>query len=499
MEPNDVLEAQHSTSTDTEIETADVEAVNAKAQRPLYESRVKIHPKRARGTFRKIKWIIMAVTLGIYYGVPWIRWDRGPYLPDQAVLVDIPERRFFFFFIEIWPQEFYFAAGLLILAALVLFLVTSVAGRVWCGYSCPQTVWTDLMIAVERWVEGDRASRLRLDKAPMTGSKLRKRVLKHAIWLLIALFTGGAWVFYFGDAPTLLVDLVTGNGPYVAYTTIAILTASTYLLGGLAREQVCTYMCPWPRIQGAMLDDQSLMVSYREWRGEPRGHRRKDQSWDERGDCIDCKQCVVVCPMGIDIREGPQLECINCALCIDACNEIMTKIDRPPNLIAYDSFQGLEAAAKGESSKVSLIRPRTIIYASLIAVVGLIMLAALVMQTQLELSVLRDRNPLFVKLADGSIRNGYSLRLLNKSYGPIDIDLSINGLPGATISVLGHDGTTVNVLPDDVSSIRVFVTLPADQAAKTGDSVRNVDFIARQKDSDLTTRHASTFRLPEKR
>ena len=487
------------------VDKADVEAVNAKPRREMYVARQKIHPKRAHGTFRRIKWIVMAVTLAIYYGVPWLRWDRGPFMPDQAVLIDIPERRFFFFFLEIWPQEFYFVAGLLILAALILFLATSIAGRVWCGYACPQTVWTDLMLVVERWVEGDRAARIRLDKAPTTASKVRKRITKHAIWLLIAMLTGGAWVFYFGDAPTLAVDLVTGDAPIVAYTTIAILTATTYLLGGLAREQVCTYMCPWPRIQGAMIDDESLMVSYRDWRGEPRGHHRKDESWEGRGDCIDCKQCVVVCPMGIDIREGPQLECINCALCIDACNDVMSKVGRPPNLIAYDSFRGLEAAQNGQPEKagrIRLIRPRTLIYAGLIAAVGLAMLVALLLRSELEISVLRDRNPLYVTLADGSIRNGYTLHVLNKTHEPMDVRIRVEGHPAATLSLLDQPATGFTLDPNDLSNVRAFVVLPRDAveaAMAAGDTVLDIAFTAASADGSHEVRNSTTFRLPERR
>ncbi len=495
-----MLGEQQQLASETQ-EVADVQAVNAKKNRKLYVERVKIHPKRARGAFRSVKWIVMAVTLAIYYGTPWLRWDRGPHLPDQAVLIDFPNQRFFFFFLEIWPQEFYFVTGLLVLAALILFLATTVAGRVWCGYTCPQTVWTDLMILIERWVEGDRTQRLRLDKEPWSASKVRKKVVKHTIWLLVALLTGGAWVFYFGDAPTLLVDLVTGEAPYVAYATIAILTGTTYLLGGLAREQVCTYMCPWPRIQGAMVDDESLMVSYRAYRGEPRGHKRKDDSWENRGDCIDCKQCVVVCPMGIDIRDGPQLECINCALCIDACNDVMAKVDRPPYLIAYDSFQGLEAKANGRSHKLKLIRPRTVIYTVLIAVVGLMMLAGVAMRTRLEVNVLPDRTPLFVRLSDGSIRNSYSLRILNKTYETINVRLSVEGLPAARLSVLQQDEPVLSILPDALTSTRVFVVLSADEARSLiakGDDMLEATFVVQTTDGELRAENDTTFRLPER-
>ena len=237
----------------------------------LYAAREPIFPRRVRGQFRNLKWVLMAVTLGIYYITPWIRWDRGPGMPDQAVLVDLANRRFFFFWIEIWPHEFYFVAGLLIMAGLGLFLFTSVLGRVWCGYFCPQTVWTDLFMMVERRIEGDRNARIRLYEQPWDARKVRLRATKWAAWLLIGLLTGGAWVFYFADAPTLLRNLVTLNAHPVAYTTIGIMTATTFFFGGFAREQICIYACPWPRIQGAMMDENTLTVAYREWRGEPRG------------------------------------------------------------------------------------------------------------------------------------------------------------------------------------------------------------------------------------
>ncbi len=286
------------------VAAVDVEAVNRKEQRQLYAVRQKIHPRRARGTFRYLKWLVMVVTLGIYYVVPWIRWPRGQGLPDQAFLIDVANGRLFLGPIEIWPQELYYITGILIISALGLFLATSLAGRVWCGYTCPQTVWTDLMIAVERFWQGDRNARIRLDKEPWGPSKIFKKTMTHVTWLLIGLLTGGALVFYFRDAPTLAQELVSGDAPAIAYLFLGIFAFSTYLLGGIAREQVCIYMCPWPRIQGAMTDRHTLLVSYRTERGEPRGPKRKTESWDNRGDCIDCKACVVVCPTGIDIRDG---------------------------------------------------------------------------------------------------------------------------------------------------------------------------------------------------
>jgi cytochrome c oxidase accessory protein FixG len=464
----------------------------------LYASRVKIYPKEAHGTFRTVKWIVMAVTLGIYYLVPWIRWDRGPYLPDQAVLIDFPSRRFYFFFIEIWPQEFYFITGLLVLAALALFLVTSIAGRVWCGYACPQTVWTDLMIAVERFWQGDRNQRLRLDKAPWSLESLWRKGATHFTWLLIAIATGGAWVFYFADAPTLAKQLLTFDAPLVAYLFIGIFTATTYVLGGIAREQVCIYMCPWPRIQGAMFDRESLLISYRDWRGEPRGAHKAGQSWEGRGDCVDCQQCVAVCPTGVDIRNGPQLECIQCALCIDACNEIMDKVGRPRGLIAYDTLHDLEVAGK-ETVPIRLLRPRVLLYSAAILVVGASMLAALLLRSDLDVNVLRDRNPVYVKLSDGGVRNGYTVKLLNKAYEPRSFSVALQGLPGAKLSVIGHEeekNPVVVVPPDDLQSMRLYVTLDKESLAGRQGDVSNFHFVVTDQETGASTAHAATFRGP---
>ncbi|MEM8664975.1 MAG: cytochrome c oxidase accessory protein CcoG, partial [Pseudomonadota bacterium] len=272
----------------------EVEAVNQGNRPQLYKGREPIYPRRVHGRFRTLKWWIMGVTLTIYYATPWLRWDRGPYAPDQAVLVDLAGRRFFFGPIEIWPQEFYYVAGLLIMAGLGLFLVTSAVGRAWCGYACPQTVWTDLFIWVERIVVGDRNARIRLDNSPWSARKVRLKVSIHTIWLLIAVATGGAWIFYFADAPTLFGQFVRGDAAPAAYITVAVLTFTTYTLGGLMREQVCTYMCPWPRIQAALMDEHSLTVTYNDWRGEPRsGHRKRGAAEGrDMGDCVDCNACV---------------------------------------------------------------------------------------------------------------------------------------------------------------------------------------------------------------
>jgi cytochrome c oxidase accessory protein FixG len=473
-----------------------VEAVNKRETRSLYKKRVKIFPKRISGKFRRVKWAFLIALLGIYYVVPWIRWDRGPNAPDQAVLIDFPARRFYFFFIEIWPQEVYYLTGILILAAMGLFFATSLFGRVWCGWGCPQTVWTDLFMWVERQIEGDRSSRIRLDKAPWTPSKVGKRVFKHIVWLMIGAGTGGAWVFYFADAPTLARDLVTLQAPAAAWITIAFLTISTYLMAGHAREQVCTYMCPYARFQAAMLDENSLIVSYRDYRGEPRGPHKKGDSWEGHGHCIDCNQCVAVCPTGIDIRDGQQLECINCGLCIDACNDVMDRVGLERGLIALDTFANIEAHKQGRGAKVRFIRPRTIIYTVVMIAVASVMFLTLLTRATLDINVLRDRNPLFVTLSDGSIRNGYTFKILNKIHEHRSYDLKVRGIQGAEVSAVGQhgDNPVFTANPDKLASYRVFVRVPRNALSSTS---ADITFVLTDKESGEVATYDSVFRGPE--
>jgi len=482
------------------VELADVEAVNKAANRALYAAQKKIHPKRAKGTFRTIKWWVMIVTLGIYYFSPWIRWNRGPGIPDQAILVDIAHSRFYFFFIEIWPQEVYYITGLLILSAIGLFLVTSTLGRIWCGYTCPQTVWVDLFLVAERFFEGDRNARIKLDKAKWSLSKLAKRTAKHVTWLIISVLTGGAWVFYMNDAPTLMHQLLAFDAPLTTWFWIMILTCTTYLLGGFAREQVCTYMCPWPRIQGVMMDEDTLAVMYRHDRGEPRGPHKKSESWDNRGDCIDCRQCMVVCPMGIDIRDGMQLECIQCSLCIDACDAVMEKIDRPRGLIAYDSLTNFERRAKGQPEKRHIVRPRTLLYAMFMIIVGGIMLYGLTHRSTLEVNVLRDRNPLFVQLSSGDIRNGYTVKILNKTHDIHTYSLAISGLSSYKIKVEGVTKKTADGKPvirverDQLRAVKIYISVPKTEISS--DSM-DISIIARELAGTAVSRNDTTFKGPK--
>ena len=462
----------------------------------LYAARQQIYPKLAHGKFRSVKWVVMAVTLAVYYLLPWLRWERGEGIPNQAVLADFESEKFYFFFIEIWPQDIHFLAGLLILAALALFLITSLLGRVWCGYTCPQTVWTDLYIWVERAFEGDRAARMRLDKAPWSFNKAWRKLGKHTIWLVIAFWTGGAFILYWHDAPTVAAGWFTGDAPLSAYWFAGILTMTTYFLAGWMREQVCTYMCPWPRIQGALTDEHALNVTYRYDRGEPRGPKRKSESWDDRGDCIDCDQCVQVCPVGIDIRNGSQLECIHCALCIDACDEMMTKIGRPTGLIAYDTDVAVAALSNHQTPpKYRVLRTRTVLYVLLITAISALMVWGLATKATIEANVLKDRSPPYVQLSSGEIQNGYTLKLVNKLSEPRTMVVSITGIDGLNYQVIGfdHNGSEPIELPVEAHGVdryRVLISAPA------GASQRQITISVRDTATGETDTNRASFRGP---
>lgn len=464
---------------------------------PLYEKRKAVFPKAVDGPFRRLKWGWMGVTLAIYYVTPWLRWDRGPYAPDQAVLIDLAHRRFYMFGIEIWPHEFYFVAGLLIMAAIGLFLVTSAVGRAWCGYSCPQTVWTDLFQHVDRLIDGDRNAQMRLQNAPWTAEKIAKRLLKWSIYLFISFWTGGAWILYFADAPTLVRDFWSGDAAPAAYSAVAILTATTFTLGGFLREQVCLYMCPWPRIQGAMLDENSLVVTYKDWRGEPRGGLKQAKNASSPlGDCIDCNQCVAVCPTGIDIREGPQVGCITCALCIDACDKVMGQLGRAPRLIDYATLQGCEREKAGgpEQSVVkTVLRPRTLIYFGVWCGIGAALLFALGVRQHIDISAAKDRNPAYMVLSDGSVRNAFTIKLRNMESRPRDVEIGLSGLERASMwsddmpSAAAARTLRRTVPADQGATVRIYVIAPEGTAAQDFDfTVRAIDA---EGESDAHTTH----------
>ena len=485
---------------------ASMNKVHAAAPEPklshdeLYADRVRVYPRSVHGPARTVKWAVLVACLTIYYVLPWIRWNRGPGRPSQAVLLDLQAEHFHFFNIEFWPQDIYYLTGALILGAVSLFLVTSLVGRMWCGYACPQTVWTDLIMWVERLIEGDRNERMRRDAGPTTLEKVWRKAAKHAIWLGVAFWTGGAWIMYYVDAPTVTREFWTGTASTGVYGFTLLFTATTYLLAGWAREQVCTYMCPWPRFQASMLDEQSFIVTYQAWRGEPRGHGKRDAAVLEKklGDCIDCNLCVNVCPTGIDIRDGVQLECINCGLCVDACNEVMAKTGAKPWLITWDTLAGQKAKMAGQHEKLRLLRPRTVIYVSALLIALTVMGVALATRSLVNLSVQHDRAPLFVKMRDGSLRNGYTVKISNKTQLPADFSLLLQGLDDAGMSVAeSGEGRSPNlkliVEPDDIGTFRVLVF---GQPTRLADGSQDLDFILRNTITGEQTVYHSVFMGP---
>jgi len=438
----------------------------ATAGASLYEAHRKVYPKAVTGIFRRLKWTVMGICLAFFYLMPLLRWHRGEGVPDQAILIDLAGRRVYLFGLEFWPQEIYFVTGVMVLAMLALFLATALFGRVWCGYACPQTVWTDLFVMVERWIEGDRAERMRLDKAPWSLSKLRKKAVKHGLWLAIAAASGCAFVGWYTDAPTLTRQLLLFKAPMSDVGFIALLTSTTYLLGGLAREQVCTYMCPWPRIQTALLDEHSRVVSYQAWRGEPRGKLADENA----GDCIDCMACVQVCPTGIDIRDGHQLQCIDCSLCVDACDAMMGKVGRDRGLIRWESFTGQRQRAAGLPAEWRPVRARTALYAVIILAVTAAMMIGLVMRRPVRVDVLHDRQPLFVAISGDRLRNGYVLKISNQTRREQTLHLHAEAQPDMVLAIAGDQeqagGATLILKagPDGQTSYHITAALPRDKA-----------------------------------
>ncbi|SMH35982.1 cytochrome c oxidase accessory protein CcoG [Azospirillum agricola] len=433
---------------------------------PFFVSRRQIHPKSVKGRYRNIKTWLGIALLALFVLLPWLRWDRGPGIADQAVLFDLGEQRFYLFGLELWPQHIYYMTGAMILAAVGLFLATSVAGRVWCGFTCPQTVWTDLYVWVEKLTEGDRGERIRLDRQPWTANKIARKAMKHAAWLFIALVTGASGIFYLADAPTLAGELLRFEAPELAVWSILFIAGSTYLMAGFMREQMCLHACPWPRIQVSMIDEESRVVTYQDWRGEGRAPLRKGQPVAERqaqglGDCIDCGACVHVCPTGIDIRDGLQMDCIGCGLCADACNDVMTRIGRPVDLILFDTASAQAAKAAGvEPPKAGLIRPRTIVYTLMMVVVAGLMAIGMLLKPSADIAILRDRAPLFVQLSDGRVQNAYTVKISNMTRSERQYRLTVSGLDGARLATAGDpaeaDTLTLTAPANAVATYRVY-------------------------------------------
>ena len=412
----------------------------------------KIYPQNTTGYFRKIKWLSSAIFLAIFFLCPYLRYFRTQDLPNQAILIDIPNSRAFFFFIEIWPQEVYYIASLLIISAIALFLITALWGRVWCGYSCPQTVWTDIFIAIERLFQGDRNQRILLDRRPFFNpKKLTKKTLTHISWLIFSFITGIGFVSYFTNAPTLINNLINFNISYIQAGWISGIAISTYVMAGFARANVCNHMCPYSRFQSAMFDEETLIISYNEKRGEPRGSLKTENT----GHCINCNQCVTVCPQGIDIRDGLQMECIACGLCIDACNNIMEKVNLPKDLIAYDTLSNLNKPVK----KLKLLRPRTIYYAATLAVAISITTATLVNKSTTNFTALPNYTPRYVLMSNGNISNSFYLKITNKTYQDQTYRLKIDGLKNYNLKFANphYQKDNIKIKANKVQEIKIYL------------------------------------------
>jgi cytochrome c oxidase accessory protein FixG len=414
----------------------------------LYATRQKIYPREIGGRFQRLRTVAVFVLLGIYYLLPWIRWEDR-----QAVLFDLPARKFHIFALTLWPQDFYFLTWLLVIAALSLFFFTALAGRLFCGYACPQTVWTETFLWMERLAEGSRSQQMKLAKAPWTSEKILRKGAKQLMWITFALWTGFTFVGYFTPITELAGKIVSlSTGPWETFWVL-FYGGATYVNAGFMREQVCKYMCPYARFQSAMFDRDTLIITYDERRGEPRGARKKgsDHKAKGLGDCVDCTMCVQVCPTGIDIRQGLQYECIACAACIDACDEVMDKVGYPRGLIRYDTQSGLEGQRK------RVLRPRTLVYATLLAVLVAGFGVTLSGRNVVAIDVIRDRNALYRERPDGRVENVYNVKLLNKDREAHEFRITASGLPGVEIDYMGP---TVWVAPGAVQSVPVRIRVP---------------------------------------
>ena len=438
------------------------DAVPREAVIKMYAAREEIYPREAKGPYASLRWACVWLTQIVFYGLPWLNWNGR-----QAVLFDLGARKFYIFGVVLWPQDFIYLAALLIVCAYALFLVTAVAGRVWCGFACPQTVYTEVFMWIERRIEGARSARIRLDRQPWTFEKIARKSAKHAAWFAVALWTGFSFVGYFSPVSSLMHEVTSfGLGPWETFW-ILFYALATYGNAGWLREQVCKYMCPYARFQSSMFDKDTLIVTYDVKRGEPRGPL-SGKSADmpaakTTGDCIDCNLCVQVCPTGIDIREGLQYECIGCAACVDACNSVMAKIELPPGLIRYSTEHAMEQGWTLAQVRARVLRPRVLIYTALLALIVAALGAALALRTPLKLDVIRDRGAMGREVEDGVIENVYRLQVMNTAETAHTFRIAVSGLASirlASPELATLDGASARAVP-------VRVRVPRD-AAKSG-------------------------------
>ncbi|MGZ5199193.1 MAG: cytochrome c oxidase accessory protein CcoG [Telluria sp.] len=410
----------------------------------MYAAREEIYPREVKGRYATLRWVCVWLTQLVFYGLPWLQWNGR-----QAILFDLGARKFYLFGLVLWPQDFIYLAALLIICAYGLFLVTAVAGRVWCGFACPQTVYTEIFLWIERRFEGARSARIRLDRQPWSLEKLARKGGKHMAWGMVALWTGFSFVAYFTPARALMREvagLTVGawEGFWIVFYAFA-----TYGNAGWMREQVCKYMCPYARFQSSMFDHDTLVISYDAKRGEPRspGGKRVAKA---AGDCIDCSMCVQVCPTGIDIRNGLQYECISCAACVDACNIVMDKVGKPRGLIRYATENALVNRLTNKQARKRVFRPRVLVYTGLLGVLVAAMSGTLALRTPLKLDVIRDRGSMGREVEDDQIENVYRLQIMNTGETAHHYRLRVEGLEGAKVvenEVFAVAGATTRAVP----------------------------------------------------
>ncbi|KPQ30314.1 MAG: cytochrome c oxidase accessory protein CcoG [Marinobacter excellens HL-55] len=450
----------------------------------LYASREKIYVKEVKGFFQKIRNVSLTMLMGMYFLFVWLTLDGQP-----LIHFDLPAREFHLYGITFFPKDFFLLSGMLIISAFGLFFITTLFGRVWCGYTCPQTVWTFIFMWIEEKVEGSRNKRMKLDKAPTSSEKITKKTIKHGLWLVIALATGLTFVGYFYPIRELIVDIFTLDANGWAYFWVGFFTIATYLNAGWMREQVCLYMCPYARFQSVMFDPNTKVVSYDPNRGEPRGGRKKNVAPADvgLGDCIDCGQCVQVCPTGIDIRDGLQYECIGCALCIDACDEVMDKMNYPKGLIRYTTENELE----GKPSR--LLRPRTFGYGAVLGLMIVAIVFTIATRVPAQLDILRDRGALFGFNGEGRIENSYTVKIQNMTEVPHTFELSVQGMDGIRILT----ATSVVVDSGENRTLPTVVDVPPESITDTNNTIR---FYAKSEtDSSLSLETESRFVGPKPR
>ena len=454
----------------------------------LYEKQAKIYPRAVTGVFARWRWSMVWLTQAVFYGLPWLSWNGTP-----LVLFDLEARRFHVFGLILYPQDFIYLTALLVIAALALFFFTTIAGRLWCGYACPQTVYTEIFLWVERRIEGDRVARMRLDGAPWSAAKLARKGGKHAAWLGLALWTGFSFVGYFSPIRQLAREaLALSMSPWEAFWVL-FYGFATYGNAGWMREQLCKYMCPYARFQSAMIDRDSMIIAYDGGRGEPRGSRRRgaDARALGQGDCVDCKLCVQVCPTGIDIRQGLQNECIGCAACVDVCDQVMERIGSPRGLIRYATENGVAKGWTRAQMARRVLRPRVLAYGAALGAIVVAFAAAVALRSPFRVDIVRDRNTLARVVDDGAIENVYRLQLQNAAAGTGRYRLAVSGIAGLALT----PGASVEVAPAQIASVVVHLRLPADAAQPLRGQSTPIRFEVRD-DGGATVREKSTFYVP---